>query len=67
MNEAGAKTGIVFGIFTVGALVGAFPAGEHPRHERPHALSDTRTKSAAYLPDKFGRRVSMFFGNAILV
>ncbi|CEL62486.1 Lactose permease OS=Kluyveromyces lactis (strain ATCC 8585 / CBS 2359 / DSM 70799 / NBRC 1267 / NRRL Y-1140 / WM37) GN=LAC12 PE=3 SV=1 [Rhizoctonia solani AG-1 IB] len=47
MSGAGAKTGIVFGIFTVGALVGAIPA--------------------SYLPDRFGRRASMFFGNAILV
>jgi len=47
MSDAGAKTGIVFGIFTVGALVGAIPA--------------------SYLPDRFGRRASMFFGNAILV
>ncbi|KAG8683726.1 hypothetical protein FRC08_014110 [Ceratobasidium sp. 394] len=47
MSSAGAKTGIVFGIFTVGALVGAIPA--------------------AYLPDRLGRRASMFFGNSILL
>ncbi|KAG9103833.1 hypothetical protein FRC06_007645 [Ceratobasidium sp. 370] len=47
MSSAGAKTGIVFGIFTVGALVGAIPA--------------------SYLPDRLGRRASMFFGNSILL
>ncbi|KDQ11493.1 hypothetical protein BOTBODRAFT_147205 [Botryobasidium botryosum FD-172 SS1] len=47
LASAGAKTGIIFGIFTVGSLCGALPA--------------------AYLPDKFGRRFSMFFGNAILI
>ncbi|KAI0061709.1 general substrate transporter [Artomyces pyxidatus] len=47
MNAAGAKTGIVFGIYTIGSLVGAIPA--------------------SYLPDRFGRRASMFIGNAILI
>lgn len=47
MSSAGAKTSIVFGIFTIGSLVGALPA--------------------SYLPDRFGRRVSMFTGNSILV
>ncbi|KAI0269821.1 general substrate transporter [Gloeopeniophorella convolvens] len=43
MSSAGASTGIVFGIYTVGAV------------------------PASYLPDKFGRRFSMWFGNAILI
>ncbi|KAF6757384.1 general substrate transporter [Ephemerocybe angulata] len=47
MKEVGAKTSIVFGIFTVGSLCGMIPA--------------------SYFPDKFGRRFSMFFGNAVLV
>lgn len=66
MSDAGAKTGIVFGIFTVGALVGAIPACEWylPLKDRvTHLLS----YNLAYIPDRFGRRASMFFGNAILV
>ncbi|TDL26903.1 general substrate transporter [Rickenella mellea] len=47
MKAAGAKTGIVFGIFTVGSLCGAIPAG--------------------FIPDRFGRRVCMFVGNALLI
>ncbi|KAI0044397.1 general substrate transporter [Auriscalpium vulgare] len=47
LKAAGAKTGIVFGIYTIGSLTGAIPA--------------------SYLPDRFGRRVSMFTGNAILI
>ncbi|KZW03364.1 general substrate transporter [Exidia glandulosa HHB12029] len=47
LAEAGPKTGIVFGIYTIGNLVGAFPA--------------------SYLPDRIGRRYTMFFGNLVLV
>ncbi|KAH7100776.1 general substrate transporter [Auriculariales sp. MPI-PUGE-AT-0066] len=47
LNDAGAKTGIVFGIYTIGQLCGAFPA--------------------SYLPDKLGRRRSMFIGNLLLI
>eukprot|EP00753_Platysulcus_tardus_P013280 PLAT3653.1.p1 GENE.PLAT3653.1~~PLAT3653.1.p1 ORF type:complete len:549 (-),score=-167.96 PLAT3653.1:152-1735(-) len=47
MSSSGAKTGIVFGIFTIGSLCGVIPA--------------------AILPDKFGRRFCMFFGNTILI
>ncbi|KAK7056820.1 hypothetical protein VNI00_002537 [Paramarasmius palmivorus] len=47
MTGAGAKTSIVFGIYTIGSLCGTLPA--------------------AYLPDRFGRRFSMFFGNCVLI
>ncbi|KAF8713259.1 General substrate transporter, partial [Rhizoctonia solani] len=47
MSESGAQTGIVFGIYTIGGLIGSFPA--------------------AYLPDRFGRRAPMFFGNLVLI
>ncbi|KAH7099036.1 general substrate transporter [Auriculariales sp. MPI-PUGE-AT-0066] len=47
MTDAGAKTGIIFGIYTLGSLTGAFPA--------------------SYLPDRIGRRYSMFVGNIILI
>ncbi|KDR82784.1 hypothetical protein GALMADRAFT_151830 [Galerina marginata CBS 339.88] len=47
MTGVGSKTGIVFGIFTVGSICGTVPA--------------------SYFPDRFGRRFSMFFGNAVLV
>ncbi|KDQ62665.1 hypothetical protein JAAARDRAFT_203742 [Jaapia argillacea MUCL 33604] len=47
MSSSGAKTGIVFGIFTIGSLCGVIPS--------------------AILPDKFGRRFTMFFGNAVLI
>jgi len=46
MTGVGAKTSIVFGIFTIGSLCGTIPA--------------------SYLPDKFGRRFSMFFANVVL-
>ncbi|KAF9468534.1 general substrate transporter [Collybia nuda] len=47
MSGVGAKTSIVFGIFTIGSICGTIPA--------------------SYLPDRFGRRLSMFFGNAVLI
>ncbi|KAF8158376.1 general substrate transporter [Crassisporium funariophilum] len=47
MDGVGSKTSIVFGIFTVGSIVGVIPA--------------------SYFPDRFGRRFSMWFGNAILI
>ncbi|RDB18019.1 Lactose permease [Hypsizygus marmoreus] len=47
LKGVGAKTSIVFGIFTIGSICGTIPA--------------------SYLPDRFGRRFSMFFGNAILI
>ena len=47
MSGVGAKTSIVFGIYTIGQLVGIFPA--------------------MYLPDRFGRRASMFFGNVMIL
>ncbi|KAF8073785.1 general substrate transporter [Lyophyllum atratum] len=46
LTGVGAKTGIVFGIFTIGSICGTIPA--------------------FYLPDRFGRRFSMFFGNLVL-
>ncbi|EJD50722.1 general substrate transporter [Auricularia subglabra TFB-10046 SS5] len=47
LRDAGARTGIVFGIYTIGNLVGALPA--------------------SYLPDRVGRRWSMFLGNLTLI
>ena len=47
MTDAGPRTGIVFGIYTLGSLTGALPA--------------------SHLPDRIGRRWSMFFGNAIII
>jgi len=47
MSGAGAKTSIIFGVYTIGSLSAVFPA--------------------AYIPDRFGRRASMFFGNCMLV
>ncbi|KAH8825285.1 general substrate transporter [Flagelloscypha sp. PMI_526] len=47
MKTTGAKTSIVFGIYTIGQLTGIFPA--------------------AYIPDRFGRRAAMWFGNFILL
>ncbi|GAB1520816.1 hypothetical protein RhiTH_003904 [Rhizoctonia solani] len=67
MSGAGAKTGIIFGIFTVGALVGAIPAGEQVVLERDLLWRTQTSHDPAYLPDRFGRRASMFFGNSILV
>ncbi|KAG6918762.1 hypothetical protein DXG01_011953 [Tephrocybe rancida] len=46
MKTVGSKTGIIFGIYTIGSLSGTIPA--------------------SYLPDRFGRRFSMFFGNLLL-
>ncbi|KAF5382700.1 hypothetical protein D9615_002928 [Tricholomella constricta] len=43
LTGVGAKTSIVFGIFTIGSICGTIPA--------------------SFLPDRFGRRFSMFFGN----
>lgn len=47
LDGAGAKTSIVFGVYTIGSLSAVFPA--------------------AYIPDRFGRRASMFFGNCMLI
>jgi len=46
LGGAASKTGIIFGIYTVGQVVAFFPA--------------------SYLPDKIGRRRSMFVGNCVL-
>ncbi|KAI0320169.1 general substrate transporter [Amylostereum chailletii] len=43
MSSAGASTGLVFGIYTVGAL------------------------PSSYIPDKFGRRIGMVFGNCVAI
>ncbi|KAJ7600522.1 hypothetical protein C8J56DRAFT_1156876, partial [Mycena floridula] len=47
MTSTGAKTSIVFGIYSIGSVCGTIPA--------------------SYLPDRFGRRFAMFFGNLVLV
>ncbi|KAJ7056462.1 general substrate transporter [Mycena amicta] len=47
MSSVGAKTGIVFGIYTIGQLCGTVPA--------------------MYIPDRFGRRAAMFFGNFFIL
>jgi MFS family permease len=45
-SKGAPKTGIIFGIYTVGQVVAFFPA--------------------SYLPDRIGRRRSMFVGNCVL-
>jgi len=47
MTSTGAKTSIVFGIYSIGSVCATIPA--------------------SYLPDRFGRRFAMFFGNLVLV